>query len=1008
MEQSSRPKLDISGQQTDNPVVDGWDRTTPENLKLAADWKSQIELCERRNDVWEKRGERIIKRYRDERMGGSSQISESDGPRRMNVLWSNVQVLKPSIYGREPLPVAERRFLDRDVVGRVAAQILERSLRYEITTSGFHDTLEQCVLDYLLPGRGTAWLRYKPMFGPATSLTDRGNDEISPSGDEESDPVQEDIDETSDPETDDENLSDASKQEIQEKLVSATVEVDYVHWKDFLTSKARFWKENEWVSRRVYMSREDCIDAFGKIVGKEIPLEMTPEMEPGSIGTRASRAVPEDAKKAIVYEIWHKPKRMVYFIAKGYDYLLEKPREDPLGLEGFWPCPKPLFATMTNDTLEPVADFVEYQDQALEIDNLTNRINSLIKALKVAGVYNSAEKNLARLLDEGHENKLIPVQNWAQFAEKGGIGNAISFLPIKEVGEVLMQLFEARDKIKNDLYEITGIADIMRGQADPRETASAISSKGRWGSLRLQQRQAEVARFCRDIIKMMGEIISDHYPVESLLETSGIMYDDGIGPEPPSPPVLTPPPVSPPGAAPQGGPPASIPPGSAPPGGMPGVVQHPPMPGQPHPALPMNGGMQVQPPNPMQAVLAYQQQMEQWQDKRQKLIMSAIDLLRQDKLRGFRIDIETDSTINDDAKEEKMERVEFLTSLSGFVEKAMQAAQSYPDMIPLLGKSILFTVRGFRVGRDLESTIEEFIDKAQADAKKAASMPKPPSPEQIKAQADMAMAQASIQEAQLKMQGDQQRAQAEVESQQIEAQNSQQEMQMKQQMLQMEFQLKQLEAQIKQKEMEHKLAIDQANHNQKMQLAEMELRNKNAEHASLSTARDIDIQSRSHQAKLAAEEREHKAQVEAKAREHDVQVKALAAQHAAELKAHQERLKLQEKHPGKKMPKSPDVPELPDLPSFNMNSDPDAPIPGARKAPDGHYYIQHPTTKKYLRVEKGGKKEPSELEKLQIEETKQRLKHAEDLHRITLEQAEKAKKPKKVIRDEKGKIVGLE
>ena len=87
------------------------------------------------------------------------------------------------------------------------------------------------------------------------------------------------------------------------------------------------------------------------------------------------------------------------------------------------------------------------------------------------------------------------------------------------------------------------------------------------------------------------------------------------------------------------------------------------------------------------------------------MIMKAIGLLRSDKLRGFRIDIETDSTINDTAQEEKAERVEFLQALSSFVEKALQAAQANPDLIPLLGKSILFTVRGFRVGRDLESTI---------------------------------------------------------------------------------------------------------------------------------------------------------------------------------------------------------------------------------------------------------------------------------------------------------------
>ena len=47
-------------------------------------------------------------------------------------------------------------------------------------------------------------------------------------------------------------------------------------------------------------------------------------------------------------------------------------RDDPLGVEGFFPCPKPLYATTTSDTLVPVPDFVLYQDQAMELDILSD------------------------------------------------------------------------------------------------------------------------------------------------------------------------------------------------------------------------------------------------------------------------------------------------------------------------------------------------------------------------------------------------------------------------------------------------------------------------------------------------------------------------------------------------------------------------------------------------------------------------------------------------------------
>src|SRR5579872_4783660 len=147
---------------------------------MCADWKLQIELAEQRNEKWERRCKRIIKRYREERPDGDGTASGiSAGQKRMNVLWSNVQTLKPCVYGRQPVPIAERRFLDRDDTGRVGSQILERALRYEMNFCGFHDTVEQSVEDYLLVGRGVAWLRYKPIIGQASSMTDMGDDELT-------------------------------------------------------------------------------------------------------------------------------------------------------------------------------------------------------------------------------------------------------------------------------------------------------------------------------------------------------------------------------------------------------------------------------------------------------------------------------------------------------------------------------------------------------------------------------------------------------------------------------------------------------------------------------------------------------------------------------------------------------------------------------------------------------------------------------------------------------------
>ena len=103
---------------------------------------------------------------------------------------------------------------------------------------------------------------------------------------------------------------------------------------------------------------------------------------------------------------------------------------DPLHLEGFFPCPCPLNATMTNDTLIPVPDYAEAQDQYMQIDDLTKRIDILTNACKVRGVYDAAAQGVKRVFEEGQEPDLIPIDSWAMFAEKGGLKGAMDWVPI--------------------------------------------------------------------------------------------------------------------------------------------------------------------------------------------------------------------------------------------------------------------------------------------------------------------------------------------------------------------------------------------------------------------------------------------------------------------------------------------------------------------------------------------------------------------------------------------------
>ncbi len=446
-------------------------------------WHAQLEQAQKTFEKWEDRGNKVIKRYRDER-----DATESTR-KRFNILWSNVQVLTPSLYGRPAKPEVSRRNMDRDPVGRVAATMLERVIEYEVEQfEDFDHAMRAAVEDRLLPGRGTVWMRYDP-----TIVADEQPEETQISG-------------------------QAEPSESNERVDEAHSPVDYVYWLDFLHSPSRTWDEVWWVARWVYMTKEEGTERFGDVF-KNVPIESDESTKDWQNSQQRKASLD---KKAKVAEIWDKRTGRVCWVAKGYPQALDE-RDDPLGLEGFFPCPKPLLATTTTGSLIPVPDYCEYQDQAEELDSITNRIAMLVKAVKAVGVFNAEYKELARMLNEGYDNKLFPVTAWAALAEKGGLKGAVDMLDISNVLKALNELYLARDQTKQVIYETMGLSDILRGSSNAAETLGAQKIKAQMGSLRLRVSQGDVARFASDIFKLKSQIVCKFYPPELLVKMSGIM-----------------------------------------------------------------------------------------------------------------------------------------------------------------------------------------------------------------------------------------------------------------------------------------------------------------------------------------------------------------------------------------------------------------------------------------------------------------------------------------------------
>ena len=409
-------------------------------------WLRAIAAYDNEYKKWIARCEKILKRYRDD-FRESRQI---DGQSRFNILWSNVNTLIPACYSRVPKADVSRRFKDNDPVGRVAGLILERALDYEITQyPDYRASMTQVVNDRFLPGRGTAWVRYEPhILAVQQQLPTDGSQ------------VTEDIDEP------------------QEQLDYECAPIDYVHWKDFGHTVARTWEEVTAVWRKVYMTKSAKVERFGEELAKKIPADDPPK-------ERGKTEQSTDNDGSWIYEIWNKDTKKAVWIHKSMPDILDE-KDDPLGLEEFFPCPRPLYATITNDSLVPVPDFVLYQYQADQLDILSDRIDGLIQALKVMGIYDASVPELARLFTEGSNTQLIPAKNWAAFAEKQGLKGTIDLLELKNIYEALHAAYEAMGQVKEQIHEITGISDIIRGQTQASETATAQQIKGQYASLRLK------------------------------------------------------------------------------------------------------------------------------------------------------------------------------------------------------------------------------------------------------------------------------------------------------------------------------------------------------------------------------------------------------------------------------------------------------------------------------------------------------------------------------------------
>ena len=668
--------------------------------------------------------------------------------RQFNLFWANLEILKPSIYAKAPVPVVVPKFKDRRPLYQTTSELLERCSVVAFDLTRINDLLMLVRDDLATTGRGVAWCRYEP------------------------------------------------RDEDRDK--SEYVCVDHKGRSDFLHSLSRNWREVTWVAAASYMTQAQARERFKKYSGDEYQkAEYKVDHELKDLGGADNR------ERAKFWEIWHKGMNLVVWVAEGCEDILDKADPEELArLSNFFPCPKPAYSAVQPGSLIPVPDVLQYKDQLDEVNTLTGRLHALSQCLEVKGFYPAGSAEIsdavqAAIKTHSPGRVLVPISNWAAF---GGSKEVIVWMPIDMIAQTITSVIAVRKQIIEDIYQIMGLSDIMRGATDPGETLGAQQLKSQYGSVRIRDKQGEMVRVARDIEEITAEIMCSDFAFETLMEMSQM----------------------------------EIPTIAEQQQKLMAMMQQ--MQAMQQQALQQSQQAQMAPQAQQMAAQQSPEQLKQLEQQYMQLTGNIEDernrptqervaqFLKDYRTTAFVLDIETDSTIQANEDAEKQRRGEFMGMLAQLLPQLAALIAQEPGAAEFSGEILKFAVAPFRVGRSLDGSVDNLIEQVEA---KAAEMIGKPDPKLDIEQKKME-ATTQIETQKLQLEKDKHASQQQMDMAKLQADN-----QLETQKLQGEFRIAMFEAQAKKEEnmakvqqIQAKAQMDAAKHqqslvegNQKMTLA---------------------------------------------------------------------------------------------------------------------------------------------------------------------------------------------
>lgn len=640
-------------------------------------WRKEIEFAKEYEKCWKREAEIYVKDYENEEQA-SMHIWENPEyiqPKRYNVFWANTQTLKPLLFSKLPDPNITQNFFDNDEIARLASEMMERSVSVCLKHTDAEDEFEKARDDYLVTGRGVVRVVYEP-----EEIIELEETEII---------FEEDGTEREQPKID----VDSSKKSIR---------IEFVRYDQILTSTENEWKNLRWIGFRHLMSKEQLVERFGAQKASRVDLTATIDLATDITKKDESVSI---FKRAVVWEIWDKESKKVHWVTESGEEVLLESIDDPYQLKGFFPCPKFLGLDAGLRNILPIPLYRMYRSQAQELNDIDRRLHSLTGQLKFTGIYkSSAESQDIENLFNGDDGKISPAKAMMNVDD---IKKGIMFKPIIEIAATIDKLEQRKALVINNIREITGLSDIVRGVSAPTETATAQELKGDFAISRIQPLQKNVENFIRDSVRLIAELIVENYDIVELSKMTNLKIVD--------------------------------------------LEEIAKTTGEKQKQLMEEAVSLLDKKDPeflqkmqelqAQAQAGFQRTMKKAQNDLKGFAatpdqLREIDrMIKDDKLRGFTISIETDATIKVDQNQEKQDRIEFVGALSNFAGAMFPLVQSGILSEDAFNKFLLFTASPFKVARNIQ---ELLIKDADEDEQKQ------PDPEMIKQQREMQKDQQEI------------------------------------------------------------------------------------------------------------------------------------------------------------------------------------------------------------------------------------------------------------------------